>query len=307
MRVLVTGASGFIGGYTVEALQHEGHSVVAALRNTDALLYPDPASSIERLQADIFDGDALAAAMNGCDAVVHLVGIIEESPRRGITFERMHHEGAECVMRAARAAGIDRFVLMSANGVRADGVSRYQTSKWAAEEAAGGMGFGHVTIVRPSLVFGDPGPTGDEFATRLARTLLRPFPIWPIFGDGSYEMQPIDVRSVATVIAQAVSRTATGVEIFELGGPDVLPYKSLLPLMAEGLGMRIRPMIHQPVALIRPMVRLLGPLGLLPISIDQFEMLLEGNVCSDLSFKNTFNVRLLPFNGQTLSYLRTRS
>src|SRR4051812_42450486 len=107
-RVFVTGAAGFVGSAVLEQLVSRGHAVTALVNHRPALL------ASRSIKGTLFDAAALDEGMKGCDAVIHLVGIIMEKPRKGITFERIHHHGTRNVVDAAQRAGIKRYLHMSA-------------------------------------------------------------------------------------------------------------------------------------------------------------------------------------------------
>lgn len=302
MLVLLTGATGYVGSYTLDALLGRGHTVRALVRSAEPALAER--EGVETVRGDVLDPASLRPAVDGVDAVVHLVGIIDEAPSRGVTFRRVHVDGTRYVVAAARAAGVGRFVHMSANGARPDGVSAYQTTKWEAEEIVRGAGFEHHVVFRPSTLFGDPGPENPEFAKRLWETLVKPFPVLPVFGDGRYELQPVHVRACAEALAQAVDRDASGGVAYCVAGRERVPYREVLRRIARGGGVEPKPTAPVPVPVARLGVNTLGRAGLLPISPAQFEMLVEGNTCDPSRFFADFGVESPPFTAESLAYLR---
>ena len=306
MHVYLTGATGFVGSYILRELVDRGHTARCLLRDPSSSLAAE-APGVERVPGDVSDVAALRASLSGCDAVIHLVGIIDERPSKGITFEAIHYRGAVHVIDSAREAGVGRFILMSANGARPDGVSGYQTTKWRAEQHLEGAGFEHWTIFRPSILFGDPGADNMEFATRLARTLVKPFPVLPVFGDGSYRLQPVSVQETASAFVQALTNVAANGVRYCVAGHESLPYTEVIDRIARGLGHEPKPKLPIPIPLARPVIHALGGWGLLPISPDQFEMLLGGNTCDEAAFYRDFDVTPIPFTAENLSYLRLRT
>ncbi len=304
MNVFVTGASGFIGSYVVRTLLEADHSVRALYRKPPQADLPE---GLSHVVGSVTDPTSLEGLTEGCQAVVNLVGIIEEMPEKGITFDALHDKATGHVIAEARRSGVATFVQMSANGARENGVSAYQTSKWRAEQRVTNAGFERWTIFRPSLVFGDPGPGKKEFAVDLAKKLIKPFPVLPIFGDGQYRMQPIHVMDIASAIADAVSRSTAGGRTYGVGGREALPYVEIVDRITAGLGLKPKPKLHQPIWLARPVIRSVGSLGLLPISIDQFEMLIEGNTCDTEAFYADFEVREIPFSVEELAYVGLRA
>ncbi|WP_412069643.1 NAD-dependent epimerase/dehydratase family protein [Rubrivirga sp. IMCC43871] len=300
MHVLLTGATGFVGGHVLAALRDRGHTVRALVRGDGAGLPDD----VETEQGDVTDAASLAGAFDGVDAVVHLVGIIDEKPSKGVTFQRIHVGGTRRVVEAAQAAGVTRFVHMSANGARPDGNSAYQRTKWAAEEIVRRADFAHTVIFRPSTLFGDPGPDDPEFAKRLWETLVRPFPVLPVFGKGDYELQPVHVAACADAMAQAVDRDASAGVSYCVAGPERIPYREVLARIARGGGIAPKPTAPVPIGLARIGVYTLGRAGLLPISPAQFEMLIEGNTCDPSAFFADFGVETPRFDADSLAYLR---
>jgi NADH dehydrogenase len=132
MNVFLTGGSGFVGSHMLVALQAAGHGIRVLAREPSRVHSGGGAGqAVEVVGGDVVTGEGLDDAVHGCDAVIHLVGIIMESG--GATFEKVHGEGTRNVVAAARKQGVERLVLMSALGARAGGVSRYQTTKWRAE------------------------------------------------------------------------------------------------------------------------------------------------------------------------------
>src|SRR5690606_17798190 len=157
-HVFLTGATGFVGSYVLRALLDAGHTVRCLLREGaldrldiagDAVEDVDsshetvvkelahgeatadpPTARVEVVYGDVTDLASIQGDLKGCDAVVHLVGIIDENKPKGISFERIHVRGTRTIVEEAKAAGVERFVHMSANGARADGASAYHTSKW---------------------------------------------------------------------------------------------------------------------------------------------------------------------------------
>ncbi len=305
MHVFLTGGTGFIGSYVLRELVARGHTVRCLVRNPDAPLAVH-GQAVECVKGDVTNSRTLRGTLRGCEAVIHLVGIIEEDTGRGITFDRIHREGTLHVVAAAAEAGLDRFVLMSANGARPDGVSAYQRSKWAAEEALTGAGFSHACIIRPSVVFGDPGPGHPEFASRLANTLIKPFPILPVFGRGDFLMQPVAVEDVAAAFVQALTLPAAAGCTYTAVGRERLTYVAVLDRITEALGLRLRPKVPQPLWLVRPLIHLLDPLHLLPITADQFDMLVEGNTGDPEPFFRDFDLPGKAFTPENLAYLKTR-
>lgn len=273
MRVFVTGGTGYVGVPAVDALVRAGHEVVVLQR--PGSVRPLRRTDVEIVTGEVTDEAALAVGMWGCDAVVHLVGIIREMPRRGVTMQRMHVDATRAVLAAARQAGIGRMVHMSALGARPDAVSAYHRTKWAAEEAVRASGLRY-TIFRPSVIFGRGGP-GPEFVGQLA-DLVKSAPVVPVIGDGSFPLQPVAVETVAEAIAQAVASPRDAA--YELGGPEVLTYLDILRRIAAALGRPLRT-LRVPVRVMRAMVPILQRFPSFPITQDQLTMLLEGNVCTD--------------------------
>lgn len=265
MRVLVTGATGYVGGYVSRRLLAKGHEVVGLARRAAAQA---PAGT-RGATGDVSTGEGLAAAMHGVDAVIHLVGIIAE--RRGATFENVHVAGTRNVLAAAAAAGVSRFVHMSAIGANPEAESGYQRTKGAAEELVRASGLDW-TIMRPSLVFG----VGDAFFGQTLKQLVTLPPVIPVVGTGEYPFRPVWVEDVATAFLRALSQGATVGRSLDLTGPTEFTLKELL-VMIRDLLRPGKPLLNVPLPLMRLGVQLFRALPNPPITRDQLLMLLAGN------------------------------
>ncbi|MGH2395080.1 MAG: complex I NDUFA9 subunit family protein, partial [Candidatus Limnocylindria bacterium] len=214
-RVFVTGATGFVGRAVVQALRAHGHSVRCLVRRGSERDLRG-LGAIERVEGDVLVRQGLEEGMAGCQAVIHLVGIIREQPSRGITFEQVHTQGTINVIDAAAAAGVRRFLHMSALGTRPNARSRYHRTKWAAEEAVRASGL-RWTIFRPSIIYG----RGDQFVTMLAYFVGR-YPVMPVIGSGRQRLQPVPVEHVAEGFARGVVTGDAEKQTYEVGGPDTV-------------------------------------------------------------------------------------
>ncbi|PKN12642.1 MAG: NAD-dependent dehydratase [Deltaproteobacteria bacterium HGW-Deltaproteobacteria-4] len=294
MKVFVTGGSGFVGMEIIRQLLAAGHEVRALVHSKSATS-SDP-------QLEIWPGDAtrsetLKGALAGCEAVIHLIGIIREFPDKQVTFQRLHIDATRNILAAAGEQGIKRYLHMSSNGTRPDSVAEYHKSKWAAEELVRAAGLA-TTIFRPSVIFGP----GDAFVNMLA-TIIRRTPIVPVIGDGEYQMTPVAVGNVATGFVRALTQPESSGEIYHCGGPQTLTYNELLDTIARVLGRNGITRIHQPVLMMRSLSNLLEKMSFFPITSGQLTMLLEGNVCDPQPWAQTFRIELTPFEEGIRRYL----
>ncbi|MCY4158284.1 MAG: NAD(P)H-binding protein [Bacteroidetes bacterium] len=301
MRILLTGGTGFVGRHVLRELLAQGHQVRALIRRGGA---PEgfEKQEVELIRGDI--NDPLEQFMKGVDGVIHLVGIIKESPSEKITFEALHTNATRNVVHAAEAAGVDRLVYVSANGASEHGETRYQTTKWAAEEAIRNSSLNHWSILGPGLIFGDPGMEREEICVVLANTLIKPFPVLPVFGNGQYQLQPVSVEEVAEATVQALTRTDVHGQTIPIVGRRRLSYVDFLDVITRALGLKPKPKVKLPLSFVRTGMRFAGKM--LPITPDQFAMLIAGNVADETRFYDTFQVSERPFNEESLGYLRFR-
>ena len=288
-RVLLTGARGFVGGEVLRQLLAAGYEVAAVSRHLRGGTVPP---GVIQVAADV-TGKEWVRWCEGCAAAIHLVGILREAPRAGATFERAHVRATEAVIAGCRSLGIPRLVHMSALGARAGAATPFHRSKWQAEEAVRASGL-EWTIFRPSLIFGP----GDGFATTLVPALRR-LPVFPVFGDGNYGVQPVAVEEVAHCLVNALARPETVGETYEVGGPEVLTYNELLRRMAAALGLR-RAFVHVPLDLAKAAVSVVQHLPGAPITRDQLTMLVAGSTCDTGATSLTFGVPRARYQGPTL-------
>jgi len=294
MKVFVTGGSGFVGSEVVRQLLAAGHEV-RSLVHSRAATSTDP--KLELWPGDATQAETLKNALTGCEAVIHLIGIIREFPGKQITFQRLHIDATRNLLVAAQEQGVKRYLHMSANGTRQDGVAEYHKSKWAAEELVRASGL-DATIFRPSVIFGP----GDDFVNMLA-AIIRHTPVVPVIGDGEYQMSPVAVANVASGFVRALALPETSGEIYHCGGPQTFTYNQLLDEIARALGRSGITRIHQPVLMMRSLSILLEGMNFYPITTGQLTMLLEGNVCASQPWAETFAVELTPFSDGIRQYL----
>ena len=294
MLVFLTGATGFVGGHLLKRLLAEGHKVRALVR--DPVRAKLPVSQVELVQGDIVDGVGLDSGMKGCDAVINLVGIIVETGKS--TFDRVHHIGTRNVVEAAQRNKISRFIQMSALGVRADGVSEYQTTKWKGEEAVRQSGIPY-RILRPSLVFGP----GSGFVTEML-DIMRKAPLFrPVPGDGKPRFRPIFVEDVAACFAQALTNPAATNKTIELCGGEELSLDEVLQEIADCAGIRKRA-IHVPMALMFAGAAVAQTvLSRPPVTVGQLKMLKEGSTCDIGPMVQTFGITPVGFRNTLKNYL----
>ena len=289
MKVLVTGATGFVGPKIVAALTDRGLDVRVLARR------PERAAGlgVEVAGGDVTDPSSLAAAVAGCTHVIHLVAIIRGRPA---DFERVMTEGTRNLVAAAQAADVTRFVLMSALGTSEHGTVPYYRAKWNEERAVIDSGLEH-TIFRPSFVFG----RGGALPTFIQQVKLSP--VVTVIGDGKQRSQPIAVEDVASALALAVDDPRAANRTFDLGGPEIVDWNQLYLTIARVLG-KTRRLVHIPFALARAGALLTERLPGAPLTADQVTMLQGAdNVVSNSDAQDTFDLPLVPLEQQIRSAL----
>jgi len=304
MKVAVIGATGFVGGYIIEALAAAGHDVSALVRPGSATKLRGP-SPWRMTPGDLDDDVAIDATLTGCDAVVYSVGLLREFPRQHITFENAQYEGVVRVVASAMRNDVRRFLLLSANGIRMPGTP-YQETKLRAEEHLAASGL-DATVFRPSVIFGDPHGT-MEFATQLCRDMvMSPLPAVGFFSGlrptkGHILMSPAYAGDVATAIGNCLDKDTAIGETYALGGPDVLSWQQMLRRIAAAVGRKklIAPM---PIGLMKLAATLLDWLPFFPVTRDQLIMLAENNTVDPATLKELAGRPLTAFNAENLSYL----
>lgn len=267
MRVLVTGGTGVVGGPAVEALVGRGHTVRVLSRHPEQA---GRAPRVEYLYGDVAEPPSLVGAADGCDAVLHLAGIVAEQPPES-TFEKVNVEGTRALISEAERAGVRRFVYVSSLGAER-GSSGYHRSKRAAEELVRGYA-GSWLILRPGNVYGP----GDEVISLLLR-ILRAAPVVPVIGDGDRPFQPIRAEDLAAALAVAVEEGAPEGVALELAGVESVTINQLLDMLQETTGTgAVR--VPVPEWLARVGIGTARAVGVeLPVDEGQLTMLAEGNV-----------------------------
>jgi len=295
MRVLVTGASGFVGNWVVAELLARGHEVRCLVRpGSEAKL--KAADRVEVFLGDVLDKAAVKQAVQGCQAVVHLVGIIREFPWRGITFERLHVEATKNVVDAARAAGVRRYLHMSTLGARPEPADPYHTTNFRADEYVMASGLTY-TIFRPSVIYGPEDQSLNLFVRQ-----IKTFRVVPVIGKGLYQMQPVPVWTVAQAFALSLELPRTENRVYEVGGPEPLTFDEIIKSLAFEMRRRIR-MVHLPVWPFRLAAFILGRFAWFPLTTGQLRMLLEGNTCDSTPFYQDFGLPPISFKEGLIRYL----
>lgn len=286
MRVFVTGGTGFVGSEVLRQLTAAGHQVRALVREGSE---EKLAAEVEVHNGDVTAPDSFAGALAECDAVIHLVGIIREFPDKGITFQKLHVASTRHLLTAAREQGVKRYLHMSANGARPDAEARYHQTKWAAEELVRSSPLDW-TILRPSLIF---GPNG-EFVDMLAE-LIRKLPVVPVIGKGRYKMQPVAREQVAATFVKALERPETIGQTYHLAGAKPHTYEEILDLTGKAIGEAPVRKIHQPLFMMKPVIKMLEGVAAFPITSDQLTMMLEGNVCDPDAWADAFSIEPIDY------------
>jgi uncharacterized protein YbjT (DUF2867 family) len=268
MRIILTGATGFIGRHLAQALLAAGHHVTGCARNREDAFrrYPD----FGWIKADFAldrSVDAWERRLTGHeDVVINAVGILRERGRQ--TFEALQYEAPRALFNACAAKGVKCVIHISALGCDAESRRPYEETKLRLERHLASLDLDWV-IVRPSLVYGDDSPSSALFR------FLANLPVIPLIGDGGQLLQPIHVDDLSLAVTRLVASGSPKRAVVELGGPRPVTYKELLG------GLKTLPRsgryLHIPATVARAGAYLGDLAGAGPLSIDTFNMLMRGN------------------------------
>ena len=276
--VTVFGGSGFVGRHVVRALAKRGLRIRPACRRPDLAGHLQPMGAVGQImpvQANLRYPDSVARAVEGAAGVVNTVGVLTSTGKQ--SFGAVHTEGARAVAKAARLAGVKRFVHISALGADAKSASNYARSK-AAGEAAVLEEFPDAIILRPSIVFGPE----DDFFNKFA-AMARVAPMMPLIGGGRTKFQPVFVGDLAAAVtACLVDGKGKPGTVYEIGGPEAISFRELLDKTQAWAG-RDRPYFPIPFWLAKLQALAMTPLpnAMRPMTYDQMRLLQNDNVVSE--------------------------
>ncbi|MEJ8569523.1 complex I NDUFA9 subunit family protein [Elongatibacter sediminis] len=273
MRIVLLGATGFVGSHLLPQLSRRGHHCRVICRNRERARHLRLIPGVELVSGNAFDPDSLERALDGADAVINAVGILNERGRGGRGFHRAHVETVENLLSACRATGVRRFIQISAiNAGKGD--SHYLRSKGEAEQRLRVAGHVDETILRPSVIFG----FGDSFFTRFAK-LVRWLPVLPLACPQS-RLQPVWVGDVAAAVGEVLVRPETVGEVLELVGPRVYTLRELVELSARLSGASCW-IVGQPDPVSRIQAFIMDFVPGKPFSTDNYKSLQWDNVSDD--------------------------
>ena len=303
MTILVSGATGFVGGTITRHLLDSGHSVRAMSRSTGQAMATFAAHESGRraladgrltfVQADVTRLATLTAAVEGVDTVIQaaqFTGAPVENPAQGLTYMAVDRDGTMNLLEAIAGVygepaagpalarfpnGAPRFVYVSGISVSADSPFSWSQAKWQAEEAIRGSGLDW-TIVRGSWAY---GPT-DAALNRILHYSDH-LPFVPIFGNGSELLTPLFVEDIGRLLALVVAESEAGRDTtFGLGGPDLVTLNELLLLALRAMGRR-RPILHIPKPVGKIQATLMQYLPGRPLTPDAVDFVSQGGAATE--------------------------
>ncbi len=302
--VAVIGGTGFVGRHVIKHLADAGFTLRVIARHAPSAVHLKPMGlpgQIALIAADITQPKSMAAALEGVDAVVNLVGILYERGRQ--QFSAIHAQGAEALAKLARQKGVKHFVSISAIGVDKSINAKYARTKATGEKAVRSA-FPEATILRPSIVFGPE----DNFFNQFAR-LGAMAPALPLIGGGHTRFQPVYAGDVGRAVLAALQRPEAAGKTYELGGPEVMSFHAVLNRIAAITGNRPC-LIPLPFDLVMAGAFFTEWLPVPPLTRDQVRLLKSDNVVSpealtlaDLGIQATHADTILP---QYLARFRKR-
>ena len=274
LNICVLGGTGFVGTEIVTRLVSSGHWVRIPTRGAGHGQHLRVLSTVELINANVHDPRTLAQLLAGMDAVINLIGILNQSG--SATFQSVHADLAAKLVAAARNAKVRRLLQMSAAGAdREHGPSRYLRSKGEAETliraAAAHLDF---TIFRPSVIFGPR----DSLTNRFAALLRLPGGFLPL-ARSQARFAPVYVGDVASAFMRTLDQRESYGETYELCGPDVLTLEQVVRTTAAVARLPCH-IMRLPDAIGCLQAALLGLVPGKPFSLDNFRSLSVDSVCT---------------------------
>ncbi len=266
MKALVIGGRGFLGKYVVAELNKLGYNVIEF--NGDA-----------RKKQDIEDNIA------GCQAVINLIGIIRETKHK--SFYDEHVVVVNNIVDVMKENGVKKIVHVSALGTKAGANSMYHKTKYAGELHILDSKLDY-TILRPSFLFGKEDKSINYFMKFVKNRFF------VIFGDGSYKLQPVYVGDVAKSIVASLKNKKASQKIIEIAGNKQYNFNELIDVLARSINKKVVK-IHVPIGFARFLARIFGRFSFFPITAEQLDMLIAGNICDNTEFIKIFSIKLKEF------------
>lgn len=238
--VAVTGATGYVGGRLVPALLDSGYRVrclVREPRKLDARPWRHH-SNVEVIAVDVADTAAVTEALRGCQAAYYLVHSMVAS---GGTYADRDRELAASFAAATRAAGLSRILYLGGLGEMGPDLSEHLRSRRQVEQVLASCGV-PVTTFRAAMIIGAGSASFEILRYLVERLPIMVTPKWV-----TTECQPVAIADVLHWLVRCLEVPATAGKTLEIGGPDVMPYRELMRIMAEELGLRRRIILPVPV------------------------------------------------------------
>lgn len=273
--VCIIGGTGFVGRHIANRLANTRVNIRVFTRHRERNRHLLPIPNLDLMEVDVHDTDVLAANLDRVDAVINLVGVLQDSKGDGQGFRNAHVELPRRVIEACRKAGVGRLLHMSALGAAEDAPSGYQKSKGEGERLVLEANSEElaVTVFRPSVIFGPE----DSFLNTFA-DMLRLAPIMPL-PTPQARFQPVYVGDVARAFAQSLEDRETFGRSYDLCGPAVYSLRELVEYCARLLGLK-RKIIGLNDRYSRLQGRILQNLPGKPYTEDNYLSAQVDNVCS---------------------------
>lgn len=285
MRVLLTGANGFIGAHLTAALRAAGHEVVAAVRSPAALAarFPDVKAIAADMNRDTTP-EAWRPRLAGVEAVINCAGVLQGG--RGQDMAAIHHLAPAALFDACVAAGVKWVIQISAISADDEAGTEYARTKKQADDHLRGLELDWV-VLRPSLVYGEGAYGGTAMLRALA---VFPF-VTPLVGRGEQAFRPLHVEDLARTVLECLTRADLARRVLEPVGPKVETIAAIVARYRAWLGRPPARPLHIPLALIRLLCRLGDLLGRGPLTTSSLKQIEYGNVGRETGFIETIGFR----------------
>lgn len=300
-KVCILGGTGFIGRRLAARLGPEGYDLViptrSRQRNRELLVLP----SVDLVEANIHDSETLGGLIADCDAVINLVGVLNDSRRARHSFQGAHVQLVKTLVSACQQQGVSRLLHMSSLKANAErGPSDYLRSKGQGEAVLKTDGEDLAwTIFQPSVVFGP----NDDFTNRFAG-LLKMAPVLPLARPNA-RFAPVYVEDLIEAFALALGNPATAHQTFELCGPQIYSLREITDFICKVLGLP-RKTVGLPDSLSKIQAWLCEWIPGKPFSLDNFRSLTVNSICSESGFAK-LKIKPRPMEVIVPRYLRAQN